>query len=54
MTTRDYENYRAAIDTANDKADRDMLRAIQADMIKNYGLHDEDVEYLIKRFRYYI
>ena len=54
MDANNYHRYRDAIDYANDHADRDALRRIQADMIARYGLGDKDVQYLISRFRYHI
>ena len=54
MDANNYHRYRDAIDIANDHADRDALRRIQADMIARYGLSDKDVQYLISRFRYHI
>jgi len=54
MDSSAYNRYLAAIKEANDDADRDALRAIQKDMIKNYGLSDDDVDYLIRQFRYHI
>ena len=54
MDSSAYNRYLAAIKEANDDADRDALRAIQKDMIKNYGLNDDDVDYLIRQFRYHI
>jgi len=52
MTSSDYNKYLAAIKTANDCADRDALRRIQKDMIARYGIGDNDVDYLIRQFRY--
>lgn len=56
MDTSDYYKYRAAIEGANDCGDsdraRELLRGIQADLIGRYGLADEDVEQLLKKFRY--
>ncbi len=56
MYTSDYNKYLAAIKAANDmERDRakETLRNIQADMISRYGLGDDDVDYLIRQFRYY-
>jgi len=52
MQSSDYNRYLAAIKAANDQADRDALRQIQKDMVARYGLGDNDVEYLIRQFRY--
>ena len=58
MDATSYNRYLAAIKAANDMRDydraRDTLRKIQADMIANYGLADNDVDYLIRQFRYHI
>lgn len=58
MEASSYNKYLSAIKTANDLSDKDrakeILRGIQADMISKYGLTDSDVEYLIKKFRYYV
>lgn len=54
MNSSDYNKYLAAIKAANDAADRDALRKIQAQLIANYGLNDNDVDYLIRQFRYHI
>jgi len=52
MPSSDYNKYLAAIKAANDRADRDALRQIQKDMIARYGIGDNDVDYLIRQFRY--
>ncbi len=52
MSTRDYDRYKSAIETANDQGDKDALRKIQKQLIAEYGLNDRDVEYLLKKFRY--
>lgn len=54
MSSSDYNRYLAAIKAANDTADKEALRQIQKDMIKNYGLADNDVDYLLRQFRYNI
>ena len=57
MNSSDYNKYLAAIKAANDcEASRakELLRGIQADMIARYGLSDNDVNYLIRQFRYNI
>lgn len=52
MPSADYNRYLAAIKTANDLQDKDLLRRIKAELIKNYGIMDNDVDYLIRQFRY--
>ena len=57
MNSSDYNRYLAAIQAANDceaSHARELLRQIQADMIAKYGLSDNDVDYLIRQFRYHI
>lgn len=57
MPSSDYNKYLAAIKAANDcepSRARELLRQIQADMIAKYGLSDNDVDYLIRQFRYNI
>ena len=57
MRAVDYNRYLAAIKAANDcepSRARDLLRKIQADMIAEYGVSDNDVDYLIRQFRYNI
>lgn len=54
MNSSDYNKCLAAIKAANDTADRDALRQIQKQLIANYGLQDNDVDYLIRQFRYHI
>lgn len=55
MDSTSYNRYLAAIKAANDMEydrSRETLRNIQADMIANYGLSDNDVDYLLRQFRY--
>ena len=52
MPSSDYNRYLAAIKAANDSADKEALRQIQKQLIANYGLADNDVDYLIRQFRY--
>lgn len=55
MRSSDYNKYLAAIKAANDceaSRARELLRQIQADMIAEYGVSDDDVTYLIHQFRY--
>lgn len=57
MDSSAYNRYLAAITAANDceaSRARELLRNIQADMIANYGSSDNDVDYLIRQFRYNI
>lgn len=55
MDSTSYNRYLAAIKAANDMEydrSRETLRKIQADMIANYGISDNDVDYLLRQFRY--
>lgn len=57
MNSRDYNRYLAAINAANDCEEsrcRELLRQIQSDMIANWGLRDDDVDYLIRKFRVHV
>ena len=57
MDATSYNRYLAAIKAANDMEydrSKETLRKIQADMIANYGLSDDDVDYLIRQFRHNI
>lgn len=58
MDSKSYNIYLSTIKTANDMADKDrakeILRNVQTEMISQFGLIDDDVEYLIKQFRYYV
>ena len=52
MTSREYDLYKAAILAANDSKDKEALRQILKQLIANYGLDNQDVQYLIKLFAY--
>lgn len=54
MTSNEYNRFLAAIKAANDSEDRDALRQIQKQLISMYGAADDDVDYLIRQFRYHI
>lgn len=54
MTSNEYNRFLAAIKAANDSEDRDALRQIQKQLISMYGAADNDVDYLIRQFRYHI
>ena len=58
MDAKSYNEYLSRIKFANDLKDKDdakeILREIQKDMIIKFGFNDDDVKYLIKKFRYYI
>ena len=52
MPARDYNRYLAAIKAANDAGDKDALRKIQKQLISQYGPANDDVDYLLRQFRY--
>lgn len=52
MTTDEYYKYKSAIEAANDTADKEALRQIQKQLIAVYGLHNNDVQELLKKFKY--
>ena len=54
MSSRDYDVYKSAIDVANSSKDKDALREIQKQLIVRYGADNDDVQYLLKRFDYYV
>lgn len=54
MTSSEYNRFLAAIKAANDSEDKDALRQIQKQLISMYGAADDDVNYLIRQFRYHI
>lgn len=58
MPYSDYNKFLAAIKVANDMKDasdaKEQLRNIRDAMIKAYGLLNDDVEYLMRQFRYNI
>ncbi len=52
MPSSDYNKYLAAIKAANDMENKELLRQIKNELIANYGLMDDDVDYLLRQFRY--
>ena len=52
MPSSDYIKYLAAIKAANDMENKELLRQIKNELIANYGLMDDDVDYLLRQFRY--
>ena len=52
IPSSDYERYKSAIEAANDSQDTEALRQIQKQLIAKYGPDDDDVRYLLRRFRY--
>ena len=54
MRSSDYNKYLSAIQAANDSEDKEALRQIQKQLIAKYGLDNDDVNWLLKQFRYYV
>lgn len=54
MPSNDYNRYLAAIKAANDAENREALRKIRDALYAEYGPLDDDVDYLIRQFRYNI
>lgn len=52
IPSSDYERYKSAIEAANDSQDKGALRQIQKHLIAKYGPDDDDVRYLLRKFRY--
>ena len=52
IPSSDYERYKSANEAANDSQDKEALRQIQKQLIAKYGPDDDDVRYLLRRFRY--
>lgn len=53
MNSSDYNKYLAVIKLANDSADKRTLGRIQKELVSQYGLQDNDADYLIRQFRYH-
>lgn len=54
MPSNEYNRYLAAIKSANDSGDKDLLRKIRDALLSEYGPLDDDVDYLLRQFRYNI
>ncbi|MCC8132114.1 MAG: hypothetical protein LUC38_08335 [Oscillospiraceae bacterium] len=52
MSTRDYYDYKSAIEAANSAKDKDALKKIKMQLIANYGLSDSCVQELLRKFGY--
>ena len=52
ISLREWELYKSAIAAANDSEDKEALRQIQKQLIAKYGLDNDDVEALLKKFKY--
>lgn len=50
MPSSDYNKYLAAIKAANDMENKELLRQIKNELIANYGLMDDDVDYLLRQY----
>ena len=52
MSSNDYNNYLSAIKSANDAQDKESLARIKSRLIAEYGLQNDDSDYLIRQIRY--
>ena len=52
LNSSDFNKYSSAINAANDSEDKEALMQIQKQLIAKYGVDDEGVIYLLKKFRY--
>lgn len=51
---KEWELYKSAIEAANDSQDKEALRQIQKQLIAKYGLDNDDVRALLKKFKYMV
>ena len=54
IPSSEYNRYLAAIKAANDSGNKELLRQIRDALYAQYGPMDDDVDYLIRQFRYNI
>ena len=54
IPSSEYNRYLAAIKAANDSGNKEALRKIRDQLVAEYGPLDDDVEYLIRQFRFYV
>lgn len=54
MSSKEYNQYKSVIELANSQGDKEALREIQKQLIVRFGADNEDVEYLLKSFDYYV
>lgn len=52
IPTKEYYQYVSVINTANDAKDKESLKQIQKQLIVKFGMDNNDVKTLIKKFRY--
>ena len=52
ITLNEYEKYKSAIEAANDTNDKESLRQIQKQLIARFGLDNDDVKALLKKFKF--
>lgn len=52
MPSSEYNRYLAAIKAANDSGNKEALRKIRDALLAEYGPLDDDVDYLLRQFRY--
>ena len=54
MPSSEYNRYLAAIKAANDSGNKEALRKIRDALLAEYGPLDDDVDYLLRQFRYHV
>ena len=54
MNSNDYNKFLAAIKAANENVDKKALAQIQKRLLTEFESNDNDVDYLIRQFRYHI
>lgn len=52
MPSSEYNKYLAAIKAANDSGNKEALRKIRDALLAEYGPLNDDVDYLLRQFRY--
>lgn len=54
MSSSDYNRYLKAIEAANDAKSTEALKKIKIALYENFDPMDEDIDRLIKKFRYHV
>lgn len=52
IPSSEYNKYLAAIKAANDSGNKEALRKIRDALLAEYGPLNDDVDYLLRQFRY--
>ena len=52
MSSNDYNKFLALIKEANNDDNKELLKKIKKELLTKFGFDDNDVEILIKKFRY--